>query len=75
VVCGKQKSGAFAPLFRSPSLNLDVHNDVGEDVTDCRPKQSQDDDNNYSDQYQNQSVFNKALTLFTWLVDHDDASY
>jgi len=57
---GNQKTGSFATrlfIIATNRLAVKLANDVGEDVTDCWAKQSKDNDNNYSYQYENQSVF------------------
>ena len=45
-------------------------NDVGEDITDGRAEQRQNDDDYDGDQHEDQGVFNETLTFFTRHVQH-----
>jgi hypothetical protein len=71
-----EKDGPKAvSLLGSACFDLEVRKDVGEDVADGRPQQSQDHDHDDGYQYQDQRVFNQALAFFLRFVQHDDFSY
>ncbi len=49
---------------------LDVADDVGEDVTDGRAEQGQDDDNDNGHEDQDQGILHEALTLVVFEGKH-----
>jgi hypothetical protein len=53
---------------------LEDDEDIGENVTDGRPKQDEDDDHDNGDQYEDEGIFNQALAFFLWSIQHDDFS-
>src|SRR5579871_4114870 len=63
-----KKSGVLSAGFFAADkdgMQLQRVDDVREDVTDGRPEQGEDDDNDDGDEHQDKSVFDQTLALFT----------
>ena len=60
-------------VFRKRTGNedgLEILDEIGEDVTDGRPEQRQNDNNDDGNEHQNKCIFYEALAFFTRHVQH-----
>jgi len=59
----------------TPSLSLDVADNIAEYVADSRSEQRKNDNDNNRNQNKNQRVLNKTLTTFLRCEQHNRASF
>ena len=64
----------WAAITRKPLIFslLEEAEDVGEDVTDGRAEDNQNDDYDDSDEYEDQRVFYETLAFFLRTIQHGD---